>query len=612
MSETADVGRRVIANTNFDITNVVPIEKEQEHFQNTLSVCFDTLAKHCGSCSDYSMLVDNNSLGLDFHPNVFTRDGIGILKAMEFASPLERYIKELLTYIGSRVDSTAKDGTTTAMMFAAKYIEIMLHDREALIKEVPSFKQRQRIMTTTSEKFNELVKSTALYTDLMDETKYTEQEAMKIAGRIAFIQALSSSGGNLQLALAMKEIFEQSPRCMWNYITYSGSIKETDTAYSVEVPEYDYALKCTAALEGNLRSVYNSEYMATDVDCYIYANPLNDDSFALGVFTDELENLPDERDVLIISQRGVGPFYQLLRNLNSRRKHHITFWEYAAPDNIGGQNWPWELMILAAQCGKYPVDVAIERLLPIEPIRMSKVHWYSGSLHIYNTIPQETGTCLHPDYVHPEKAHPFFTESYTICKEQLNLYEQNHRPDGNMYEKFRDILSQLVTVRRPKLKLGGTTHEQLANRDVAQDVQGAIMATLKHGFVLGLIPFVSKLGEHANDTIYMGAIWSALSHVAHQLTKSDVEIPLADDQYVNVSDTIIQSTLTEFHQLLDEYFQNGGIELENKVLETYPPIQPTNIYTEIMKRTNELLFKFVNSSDIIVYGALMVKEDKDK
>ena len=69
------------------------------------------------------------------------------------------------------------------------------------------------------------------------------------------------------------------------------------------------------------------------------------------------------------------------------------------------------------------------------------------------------------------------------------------------------------------------------------------------------------------------------------------------------------ASFTDYWNKLDRYF-NGETESRDEIRTTYPPLQPASLYSELFKRIDELVWKFVNSSQIIVSGALLVNEDK--
>ena len=225
-SNRLDPSTRAVINTNFDTNNIVPMDESLPRIKTTLQKCQKILKNHCGPQSGYAMLVNNMSAGVNFEPNVFTRDGIRILQAVEFLSPLERYIKELLTYVGQRVDNVAKDGTTTSMLFSSYFLEAAV-DRAHLVKDnnLSVFEVNKIV----EKAFDDIVKALDKYTFNIEKINNTEEvdEEVKVktAGLVAFMQALSSSGGNVELALAMKEIFEKSPSMAWDFITSHNSIK---------------------------------------------------------------------------------------------------------------------------------------------------------------------------------------------------------------------------------------------------------------------------------------------------------------------------------------------------------------------------------------------------
>lgn len=622
-----DQPSRAIINSAYDITNVVPIEAEADRICRTLDTCIAVLEHSCGIRSSFSMQVKHESIGLTFDPDVFTRDGISILKFMEFASPLEKYIKNLLTYIGDRVDFVAKDGTTTSMLTAARVIRHYIQniiDHNSLTAGKTIYARAEEA-ADFRHRLTEGLKQITYYGDILDESKYTEAEAMEIAGKIAFMQALSASGGNLQLANAMRDIFRQSPRRIWKFFKPERSIRETDTPYTVINPQYDSRITCSASLADQYSKVLNTEWEGNNVAFYFFSDNLESNAWAAAVFTNELDQVPQDRPVAVLGLTFAPNVISKCRDLNLSRapENKITLWSHPAVTQVGTRSWDWKIQVLAAQLGAVPVDVAIARNLPIEPVTVTKARWYSGAMHIYDSIPRDENTCLHKWAVHPELASQYFEEVRSTCQEQIDLYKSQHRLDGKALEYFEKAMNDLLTVRRPTLMLGGTTHEQVANVDVVQDVAGSIMNILSHGFVLGNTPVAAalkKLNQDVDDTSLTGVVLQTLREVANRT------IALADPTAMNcmlTADTELEpdvycycsdrngsgwAKFNEYWDKLQRYF-NGEEELRQEIRTTYPPLQPVSMYSELFKRIDELVWKFVNSSQIIVSGALLVNED---
>ena len=619
-NQVNDMGSRAIINSGYDISNVVPIEKEIPRIRKTLDTCFDILAQHCGPFSKYAMLVNNHSLGLKFEPNVFTRDGIGIMEAVEFASPLERYIKNLLTYIGTRVDNKAKDGTTTSMMLSAHLLSHFFQIHQDIPQDIPqcSFREVMDMIDQAVTSVQKSIASVAAFTDLRDEEKYTEQEAMQQAGRLAFIQALSSSGGNVELARHMKTIFEVSPRCLWDYISYRFAQVETDKEFSVEVPEYDVALKCSSSMEAQFNTGLGTEYENEDVALYIYADSCVDGDFRMESFLAYLEqDAPQDKHIILCTQRSSARLTTTISNLNKMRTYPITLWEYASREQIGGRSWAYELMIAAAQLGITPVNESLRTGVEIEYKICKRVHWFNGVMYIHDTILTEEGTVLHPDYIHPEKAHPYFTYVYQTCKAQLEMYASSKREEGKLKDYFSDLLSRLLTVKRPTLVLGGTVHAQAANYDVVRDVEGAIMASLTSGVVPSLFAVSRALTtshtREQHNNFFLKLIVDSINRVASHVMTSGLSPDHVDinnqytgpDVYLNVADK--NMTTRSFNDYL-KHLDDGTVDDATQ----YPPIQSLVMYEELLKRVRELLCKFMWSSQIIVAGALMIKDEEKK
>ena len=88
-----------------------------------------------------------------------------------------------------------------------------------------------------------------------------------------------------------------------------------------------------------------------------------------------------------------------------------------------------------------------------------------------------------------------------------------------------------------------------------------------------------------------------MSDDAMQLFSDNPEI------YLNVLD----GKHRQFREFLSKVENNEDTENYGS---TYPVLQPVTITTELLKRVRELLLKFILTNQIIVYGAVMVKEEE--
>ena len=676
-----DPNKRAIINADFGVTNVVTLDEVQDRITGALDRCANILTDHCGPQSGYAMLVDNGSSATSFKPNVFTRDGIRILTSTEFVSPLERYIKDLLTYIGTRVDSSAKDGTTTSMLFTAIFLKRLLQDKQKLTDNGLSFFQ---ISTAIDSIFNELLTEIDKYTCTIEKLSgknvslddLDPEELQKLAGKVAFMQAISSSGGNLELAYHMQTIFERSPRISWEFISSHTSAKENGKPISVEIDPYDTHIRCASATEGILNRALGTEYMEEDVRVLVCIEAMANNGINYDRLMSYLKDYPADKPLCIMAKQFSSSIISEINAINTNpeygRKAPISTWLYAPEKSVASQAWPWELLTLAAIAGAEPFDFG-PKLAPISDelntFSAPKLHWHDGYLDFYDIVKTDGKSCLHPFYSHPETATPFYRDVLEQVVNQLDMYKNGHLTDGLTQGLFVEILNKLACIHRPTLRLGGPAHEQIANKDVIQDVQGATMSALNHGFLtngpvalyVAADTLYRRLGDELNSytedpnaDVTASAICSTKHIIAENFRESigkvcftlnpdicgsvdetnainpnnvreyycDIIRDTGYKSYTNVMDGVKYehnkiSDLGEYLTFLENYptyesAQEDGYVM-NRLATCYPVAHPVAITKELLKRNQELIMKFIFANKIIVYGGVMVdKKDKEE
>lgn len=643
-----DPTRRSVVNASYDVTNIVRMDNTVARINKTLDHCISILKEHCGPNSGYAMLVSDESIGATFQPNVFTRDGIRILSAVEFMSPLERYIKDLITYIGQRVDVAAKDGTTTSMLFSALLLKAMMEHIDILTdNHMLTHYQLNNMMddiisrvTAHIEKEKYTVESISEIIDKYNTDISEDFRITRAAGAIAFMQALSSSGGNIDLAVAMKEIFSNSPKVTWDFITSHRSIKENGKSYQVEVADYDARIKCILASARGLNKMLNTEY-EEEARVVIYPGSIDDVSFDSELILKYLKEDTTDEPIIVVSSYFGGRITSEINHLNNDRKNPIVLWQYCPEQKIAGQDLPWELVTICAIAGIVPINFIKDSdytKFTDENTFKTKVHWRDGYLHFYDIIEKdETTGCLHPFYVYPEKATEFYNELRKSLEKQIHEYKEGHRPDGKSLSFFMEVLNRLATVRRPTLRLGGPVHEQMANSDIIQDVQGATMTSLTHGFFINgtisirkiLVSVLKEISDEYEENIgpvqkatikMVSLMVDAIEEVYRTVSGETNDMAFAVcgtmDKFVYInslnkdenSSYSKAGRLTVFLNEMEDFINNkGGVP---DVCRTYPILQPVTILTEILKRMKELLIKVVVTNKFIVYGGVVVNDEK--
>ena len=632
----ADPGERRVVNSNNGISNVLDMDASEEKIIETLDRCATILKEHCGPQSGYAMILEDTSVNMDFQPTLFTRDGIRILSSVEFMSPMEKYIKDMLTYIGGRVDNSAKDGTTTSMLFSALFLKKLLKERQKIRSLNLSFAKMQYLVdklfkSTMKELEDTFVFSIDKIAGVKDSKDLSEADAMKLAGKVAFIQALSSSGGNMDLAVAMKEIFEKSPRVSWEFIESKTSKKEIGKSFQVEVDTFDSRIRCVATTPSNLNTMLGTEYLEENVRVIVVPGAVSDGA----AITDDVEvligSIPSTEPALLLTTHISPRLLTHIIGLNQNREKMITVWQYSPEQDLAGQAYPWELMTLAAvACIEPPLFEKNHTLTLENTFIAKKVHWHDTYLDFFGIVDMEENTCLHPFYDNRDKSTVFYREMIEQVENILSEYRDGHRPDGRMFAFFQEVMNKLACVHRPLLRLGGPLHEQYANKEIIQDVQGAIMSSLTNGFMIngsfGLYATMKgiELGideDRDGDSAFMETIANAVAVSLNEVLETVFTVPNMDsevflcisnrqwmcdaDKYQNVlAENAVPFSFTDFLNKMDT---EDLASLDN----WYPVAQPYMITKELLKRTQELLMKFISTNKIVAIGGVVLEKKEE-
>ena len=607
---------RLVVNSNLGLTNVVNIEDSKLIICNTLKTCIEMLSAHCGPLARYAMLLNGYTSGEQFEPSVFTRDGIRILSAVEFVSPLERYVQDLLTYIGSRVDNYAKDGTTTSMLIAATFINELLnnnydHDRSPIevAREINTFisdlNKDVDLHKCTVDKIAEFI---AKHKGIAEVDEGIRMEAASI---VAYMQALSSSGGNIQLAECMRTIFASSPSISWDFISYQNNPKESTEPYSVCIPDYDVKFKCSLALANT--AIFNkglgTEYDMENIRCIVYSNGLTQGGIDLVCMIDYMNEYPADQPLLLVSPYIDPELVRTVDKLNQQRTVPISLWQYISDMRIRNNGLDFELRLANAVCGCEPFEARqnlVDKMSDKYTFVAKRVHFFGGYLHIYDTAPVQEGTCIHPYYLDKNKATSYYNDLREAIETQLDLYNNNARSEVQLRNYFVEILNRMACIHRPTLYVGGTVHEQVANADVVQDVLGAIMSSLKHGFYInGVWSFLDDVGgiSGSKDTPVYQALHHAVKLVWDSLYQQHKEV----DHYYTLDVGSYWNILSDKPAAIDDFIIHADSYAKNN---NYPILHPIGIYTELLKRLNELAIRFALTDKIIVRGGVVVPEEE--
>ena len=617
-------------NGNYDITNVVDIYENKDRIIKTLNTCKNLLLKHAGPYSQYSMIVKRDGGFAEF-----TRDGISILNNLQFFSPLENHIKNLLAHVGTLVDNSAKDNTTTSILVAAEFVSTALKSGylEQAVKERKTPKDVKKIFDKITNLITFILRMNpysiadgwAMLIQSANPTMTARVARNKAAGLIAFSQAMSSSGGDIELAKKLKLVFEQCPDICREYMTYQGTAIETKEEFIVRENEYDAKIECTTALPAqySFNNAIGTEYHDT-ATFIVIPDAISDLSVAENDLCSYIETHKDE-NIAIMAMR----FSNAVMRSAIAAQGRVTLWQYAARVVNGGQTSISELLIVKAIAKP---GIRTEEFNAIQNV---DVKWSDGKLFLGNYYPE----CTDKDNA---RVHPYYLE-YTSCtteeaKEKLPVevkeygamldeltsalkaYHDGRKLDGTAEGLYINLLEKLTACHKLVLHVGGTSYTAIANQSVIKDALGAIMSSLKDGMnPRGLISIAKALQEIKSNgfngvddsestKILFNALFSGIMTVINSVYSVENVDEIACDNVLYNEGTSPDKIEANTDLVENIISKADDSNLDNFVYD-YPIVQPLKAVEEMFNRMSDLLTKVLCTSEMIVDNSFMTKDD---
>ena len=481
------------------VTNILSDVPYYDHVRDTCDQIYDILVDHCGPyATDALIIQENDSRNLkDPYYDIFTKDGIGIVRAIEFSSPIQKHIQYLIAYIGSRVDALSHDGTTTAMMFFtgllksyyAALIDEPNLDRKALVTD---FRSALSLLRDTLET------SVITIDRLVEDFGISRLQAIRW---IAFHQAMIASKGDRELSLAIVEVVETLPKEMYGLFLHTQSRIETDKRFTVKRDDFDFCLSVVSNLD-DMNHHLNTEYLAENCDLIVSEDDLIQGNPGLQIIERHLKAIGDmTRDLVIVTKSIDAGLQQAISRINRSCKYKVIVFTCSLVKSYSSRV-PM-LSAVAAVASVYPLYEHI--IDPSKPylIKDAKVHYHHKRLFLSNLYPKD-GSDYHPSFTDPTRFEPY-TEIVGDIRKDLEDFRSGNRrietaSDLAMYEDFTEIYRRLIGSDVRTLEISGMRHDTLSGRDVLQDAYGAVCSSLDTGFVLdGYLKFYRAVTQ--NETL---------------------------------------------------------------------------------------------------------------
>ena len=616
--------QQVYSNCGDSVTNLASLRDERvvDQVIDALETCHAVLKDHCGPYSAYSAIHDLTNLD---HYSEFTRDGITIISNLRFNDPIKEIVRNIIASAGRMVDFRAKDNTTTAMLLVTtvllEHFKKIKDGAEVGRHKVTPHRLRYLYDKVISDAFRDLYDNYYIHKDDAD------------VGAVVFMQAMSSSGGNVKLATCLRDIYMRTPKSCYEYTRYAGSMTEDDDDFVIEEYEYDLALEVLPSVDMSTISTdaLGVGYASDSADvlvCY--------DGLYGARIVDNWKILDPNRPLVIITNSSDQPaLITKIAEENKTRPAPISLWVCNSKFRTNGQTYGLEISVATAiaKSGSHCCDMGG---LLVEDV---KVEYSAGKMKLYNFIDKrDDGAAEQVHYSayiaktipEPENVDPVVKQTYialyTELTKAIEVQKSGHQDQHpEMYGYMLESLFSLVGYHVPTLRLGGMAHIQLANRSVVNDAIGAIMSSLSSGHIVGGIVAIAESLQFAND--HNDPDYSELVTKGNidlfKVVLSVINIIYGTDYTVDsvthkqLSDTMNTNLLYSGENKLsyEQYVEKLNSDFNNFIYSPevmdYPVVQPLRGLAEMFKRIRELVLNVVSSSEFLVQNTYLVyPEDK--
>lgn len=574
-------GRIRLLNANKGVTNTDHGKSFYKEIIDVTDYIYNSLADHCGKYALNSLIIEEYGLGAN-NNNVFTTDGITILSFMELLSPLQEYIKDQMSYIGSRVDNAAGDGTTTSMMLAAKFTNYFF---KHILSKKMNIKERYDYLNNIKCKLDLIRNDLENYKLTVDKlAKYSGQNKSETKGNIAFIQSMLVSKGNVGLSSCMREIYSILPDEMNSSFYKEVNEHETDYKFKTKYPEYEVTCKVILTSLDVLNRKLGTEYVAEGADLIVSSVTM---SQGLNEYDILDTHLSKRTKPTVVLYHEISPEIIQKWNSLSTKELPIVLIKYVDGD-VYGKTEPILLRAAATAAGKNTIDRVEkieEAIIPNVNIRIR-----GGYVFIGNLYEVDETTKLNVRYDENDNESEYMQLVQEIRDVIHGLKNEYMLPNENAHAEHVAALRAMVSAKTPILSVGGKTVDVHESLSIVKDVLGSVTSTMEEGFIVDGNALLYHLSTKHDLKIFSDAMFDVIKVILRIPKRQVKQIRKKYDKeyqpgrYANI-----------------DYFDTGG-ELFEDFSYHESIIHPYRLYKELLDRIEEVLMKLMATERVIVPG----------
>lgn len=610
-NETPNMPMRRIVNSNIGVTNIIEEQDVKSTIVSTFKELSELLKAHCGPFSKYAIISD--PLQAEAEP-IFTKDGINIVRAIEYASPIQEFVKKNLAYIGSRIETAASDGTTSAMIITAEVLTKLIDDLGNLPVSNYTLEHlfKENIVNKVKELYNDGQGKFYKYT----KEKLAESLNLDIKDVIyylAYSQVYTSSHGDVELAKAVANLFKNTPEEAWAYMHIEKAQYETKEKYKTVIESVQWHIENARLFPlDKMIDDFGTTYKQDDIECCVITRtPSLGDAFTEPI-RDHIENkiISGDKYLYICSDKIDVATTNWLNNLFTENpSHNVVF--ILVPDGEYGMNNDVSFIPL------------MKGILPTQENYFDhiKCKFDSTGFDIIKGLYQDDDTSstsrMH-FYLKDKDKYKVYNDTVNYLDQCINAQKKvvASRQSNAALSHLMKIRNKLTIINRASFIIGGSAYDNAAAVDIVTDAIPAVKHILTEGFVQAsfkslyrALDTIHKRDHVKDDSInstiiesYTSAFCCAIEKLNKHLLES-TESSVHDYFLAELNEDLLSSNNNKYK--VEELVASKELQEDNIVI-----MQPVNTDITLLERFGEMALKFIKACRVITPGGVVLHNNK--
>lgn len=583
-----DGGKRQVLNAFVGMTNIIDEKQIDDVMIKTFGTIVDILSDYCGPYGKFAVLTDPAK---PTEQPTFTKDGLNIINAIEFISPMEKHVKDTMAYISQRVERESGDGTTSSMILVAS---VMRAIKESIKDKKISYHEFVKAYVLFSNEVINALNSKCLHATNEQETH-----------SIAMAQAMTSSHGNIELSKCVAELYSKTPVQAWDYIIFERERLETDTDINFKVDESDYSCRSNIFDNRFYNTPHGDAFEIKGAELVVMLGQMISNSLEFNNVVNKLkDSIAKNKKLVIIAPDGADPKVREIieglippRGNNDIGIFNINVMSPNINDHVG-------LMVsLGIE------NMKEDQLAIFEDV---EVTYKNGELKVFNIV-ESTDDMLHPNF-HDKDSKLFkylemiedFVDEYRKSKDANPMID-------HIVRDARKIYNNILLQKQGHVVIGGAAYDNMAMFDVVQDTMKATRATLKEGASLGGYQLLKEIllelqtsytdvfSTMDPDCIIVDLLCAFIEGIDKLTECTAKHIPSADAEKLkaaSIGGGSVYNVAIKCIRTLEDALDSDACAAT--------VLQPVTVDREMIRRFGEVALKFMFTNRVIIPGGVVV------